>query len=694
MFSDRLSLQVLLPPASGEVLANTSLTSEAVRAAAGEFSNTLEASFRRLQERQSAAEQLWPESLGERLCSRLRRVREQGASAVLEDDDNEDSGGEKQACGPKNETLAIVHEAFEMKAELEKLVASLNNLTKRADWIMSEASSAMEASQLVEGQAYVPHLAILRITDRCLLKHWSKDSTILPEYQQAAKLICLPREWMCSTLLGKHINEVADRYDADLQRYKRDTSSVHSVLEQAVQKAYGLPNRLAASLQRDLLSNQPVLLRVYEVYQELDLWKRPFFAVAWQVLVDMEDDTAALMSTLSEVVDHSLHCSQVRVKAFQVVLTHSARLLNQRQNSTAQATGGLEDFDAALLRFYACFEDFLDDHKERAFSAAFLEPCRFYWSHSDQGEDKVDNTYMHAVNWYLAVLNSALSIHLPLAANYSDVNSVGVADFWAALQDECWEHFSKPEHFGSGWQGIAALKRGGKSLLRQRVRPGHLPSHKESGCEVPAKLFANVAVDPEGDVGVRRVMSLYLERFAYFFSRGFFVQKAFEALNSEVKPDHHGFRKACETLFQRYRREHDEVVEESLLEHVYCEDPYFRKLDVERTASFFTWLKVVNMPSAGKAEGDAAALSSLQARFLYNDMDEELEKLRQMEGEIWADGFREEEARNALLACHGNFDSAIGVLLGNGPPPHGMPKGQEPLVPSWPEVPGVLPSMF
>ena len=50
-------------------------------------------------------------------------------------------------------------------------------------------------------------------------------------------------------------------------------------------------------------------------------------------------------------------------------------------------------------------------------------------------------------------------------------------------------------------------------------------------------------------------LALYLERFAHFFRRDFFVQRCFEKLNSEDKPSHAGFRRACATLYAVYREE-------------------------------------------------------------------------------------------------------------------------------------------
>lgn len=72
------------------------------------------------------------------------------------------------------------------------------------------------------------------------------------------------------------------------------------------------------------------------------------------------------------------------------------------------------------------------------------------------------------------------------------------------------------------------------------------------------------------------------------------MQKAFETLNSECKPEHHGFRAAFQTLFEVYQKEEgpDIVPEESYVEHCYRDDMY-TQLDVKRTARFFTWLGVL-----------------------------------------------------------------------------------------------------
>lgn len=105
------------------------------------------------------------------------------------------------------------------------------------------------------------------------------------------------------------------------------------------------------------------------------------------------------------------------------------------------------------------------------------------------------------------------------------------------------------------------------------------------------KFLGNTAVDPSPKMaGKREQLAIYLERFAYFFSRDFFIRKSFEALNSELKPEHAGFRRAAETLFKLYKEEFG-LTEDSLVEYCYTDD-YYTTLDLGKTEHFYAWLRI------------------------------------------------------------------------------------------------------
>ena len=156
------------------------------------------------------------------------------------------------------------------------------------------------------------------------------------------------------------------------------------------------------------------------------------------------------------------------------------------------------------------------------------------------------------------------------------------------LTDEAWEHFSDPRNFGKDFEGIKAFKNNRASFIRSTVNDGHFPNGY--GNSRP-KFLANSAVDPSAEAAnKRKQLAVYLERFAYFFSRDFFISKSFEVLNSELKPEHTGFRKAAETLFQLFK-EVCGLTEDSLVEYCYTDD-YYTTLDLDKTDRFYAWLHV------------------------------------------------------------------------------------------------------
>merc|ERR1711959_880711 len=88
----------------------------------------------------------------------------------------------------------------------------------------------------------------------------------------------------------------------------------------------------------------------------------------------------------------------------------------------------------------------------------------------------------------------------------------------------------------------------------------------------------------------------YIDKFAYLFRRDFLVQRMFEVMNSESKPEHVGFAKACDQLWPVYK--HQLVArglqceQQSLLEYLY--DDMLIELDVEKASDFFVWLGVLD----------------------------------------------------------------------------------------------------
>ena len=595
------------------------------------------------------------------------------------------------------------------------------------------------------------YMSNINVDDEKVLEHWSKINRILPVYMKAAQQICVNSEWMVATKILRQIKDMKQgAFKDELKHVGEDPSPF---ILGVIKRAYRLDSDHKAQQQLDLLSQQPILPKIKQVYSGLEGWKKPPFLLSLKIIDQVERDTGAIAAKLSEVVDRAMHCRQVQVKSFQLIVSHASRLLSAEQ-MRAQALSNIPDggefpvvevarmareeldlsqgpvsatiyeachamqivtehqnvkdlaaivykeiivrraqrgddgniddeddeendddlqgssggggsekggreekFVAALKRFYECFEDFLDDHKENAFNAAFQEPARFYFAfaHQDQQwrKDNVDSKFKtglsrlimyllchcldrlmhstlhhcmeifitfithiyrherfeyftnqaHANNWPLALLNAALNVQIPLLAAYWDNWPQCTCDFWAGLTDNAWHHFADPSHFGNSYQGIPAL-RNGKNFIKRKVALVQLP---EGNRDInPAKRFANEHVKEGSNVHFQEKIAVYLERFSYFFSRDFFVKKAFETLNSEFKPEHVGFRKAAQTLFMTYRREQGSIEDDEFVQYCYTDDMY-TELDLDKTERFFVWLGVLKPSHRIEALQPAAA---------------------------------------------------------------------------------------
>ena len=168
-----------------------------------------------------------------------------------------------------------------------------------------------------------------------------------------------------------------------------------------------------------------------------------------------------------------------------------------------------------------------------------------------------------------------------------------------------------------------ALGRGGGST-KGVCQPGglavHCPAPRCAG-QLPVGQHAGRYPKDLGEAAVgsdkrrRRQLSVYCDRYAHFFRREFFVQKAFEALNAEHTPEHSGFRHSCATLYAAYR---GAVLRGSGPEEFaeYCyRDEHFTEFDAAAAARFLAWLGVIRPTpadleafDAGAASGAAAAL--------------------------------------------------------------------------------------
>ena len=508
--------------------------------------------------------------------------------------------------------------------------------------------------------AFLPSSSLRTLSDAEISTHWRRPHRPLPEYERAADRICLRREWMGDTVVGRQLRRIQVHHEAELKALdSKETFLI--VLELAIRRAYSLGDDIASKDVLDTLDvccrNIKIAQAADKVYNTLDKWKRKFFAHGLWLLsgapktITSTDSKVINMALkrekpialaepemvqqkLSEVCMRSRHCPAQQTKSFNALLGTAYRLLepDQQRNAMVATKEGGSAYDAkagsepastavggedgpprlpldtahstALQRLYEIVEDYVDDHKEAAFRSAFQEPCRFYFRHARgfHGTHYEGNVDSHGNNWYIAYLQAALGVHVPIESYYADNCLVSTVDFWSGLSEEAWvKGFSKPEHFGLGFMAIKALKNGLSFITDHHVPKNQFP--KGLGLSTVRK-DANSLVDPGVAVAPHRAqISRYLDRFAHFFSVDFFTSKAFARMNSEDKPEHAGFRKVCAVLYERYRDE-QAIEAPTLLEHVYSED---YALDVMRVYKFFVWCGIT-MPTATAAFPPARTL--------------------------------------------------------------------------------------
>ena len=172
--------------------------------------------------------------------------------------------------------------------------------------------------------AYLPN--IRSISDEKVQVHWTKDWAVLPEYRKAKAMFCLESEWLSDTMLLRQIRDANARFGEELKNMNSNKAFEKACLE-AICKGYKLKSKNKAKKQKDLLSQRVILNEVRKCYNNLEAWKKPYFNHALHILSKYESDNGAITTKLAEVCDRALHCRQVQVKSFNLLMSHSYRLI-------------------------------------------------------------------------------------------------------------------------------------------------------------------------------------------------------------------------------------------------------------------------------------------------------------------------------------------------------------------------------
>ena len=214
--------------------------------------------------------------------------------------------------------------------------------------------------------------------------------------------------------------------------------------------------------------------------------KDGIYAVVERMAVRVSRCDSAKKQAYTQVVQKGAHVARnpsiksIRTTKLDTLLSKAHRTCTKTTVGTFPQCAAMKLFSShtemsALNRVYEAVEDYLDDHKEKAFKSAMFEPCRFYF-------DLVENTChrdhvdTHGLNWFLVMIRGGVGARLPLIPMDHEWDTIGFCDCWAGLNEgKAWSYFADPANFGKSFEGIKALRRGSSyrdRLLRDRSLGG------------------------------------------------------------------------------------------------------------------------------------------------------------------------------------------------------------------------------
>jgi hypothetical protein len=302
----------------------------------------------------------------------------------------------------------------------------------------------------------------------------SDDSfQLFHEFEPAAKTIVLDRAWLRHTSLFRHTRTAAAAI-ASNPSLGGDRGAYDRAVVKCIVKAYRLANESHARQQTCAVHGGKVFDAFSALYGSVHGDKPRY--LCWAVGVLAAHSTAdSLVAKVAEVVDRAHRCSSAQKQAYNLLLVHAGRLsdtaLHKDAPPTNAASSRLDTLDGAVARVHECFEDYLDDYKERAYASAFEEPARFYYDAiGDHGGR--DHVNVHGTNWYAVALREALGVVVPLVPEEDDPHFMAVVEFWSGLTPAAWDQFKQRESLGKEFEGLAKLRSNKSRFVRTRVGGG------------------------------------------------------------------------------------------------------------------------------------------------------------------------------------------------------------------------------
>jgi len=435
--------------------------------------------------------------------------------------------------------------------------------------------------------------SLVRQSSEAQRQKWAKErdrKDIKEPYQKAYDMICLEKKWIGFTK-AIEVLEGLGNIENKLKELQ-DKAFFESVLLKVIMQAYNLKSEKLARKQSCVVNGNNIYTSVLRMFNNMK-WRKPYLTLGFLYWIYLGDGDSS-MAKMSEIVARATRCLSVQRLGFDAVIKHADALAVFGPKPKAGKLQENEKKEKITLyeakrRCAVIFGEYLDQHKDYAFDAAFRQPLTAYYM--DQSMWNYPQYFNnHGINYWLAGILSTLGMQLPIVPHLSDFANGGHCDIWGAKGTQIlWDEYQKKENFGRKLFAISKLKeftKGGKKKFGS-VTQHNMKNHPFSP---NPKTFAD-GLNTKKDAKLQKQWAIYIERLAHFFTWNFFCEKAICVLMQEDtnNPRMLGFRKYMGVIYEYYVKEklskNGETPEETMEEHVF--DDVKNAFDIARVNNLF-----------------------------------------------------------------------------------------------------------
>lgn len=262
------------------------------------------------------------------------------------------------------------------------------------------ATSNMENMSISTDYAFIPD--IQRRDSMYIHDYWSQYHVyIFPEYANAFELLSLHRQWISQSKLLKALKGITFKLNIEPLEL-RAKISVHNtfiqILLDLIKKAYPSGN---ARYQQDVLYPLCIYDALNVLYQNIGLQRQSILTYSLYLMLQ-NSSADEVIAKFSEVCDRSLRCSSAQRQAFNLLVYSAYNTSISSSDIPVDEDIGeqhdIQERQEAMKKINECVEDYLDEHKEKAFQSSFIEPARMFFHVIGRSFDR-DHVNIHAVNW-------------------------------------------------------------------------------------------------------------------------------------------------------------------------------------------------------------------------------------------------------------------------------------------------------